>query len=133
MKTINIPLPQIEGVELKSATIDLEKGIVVAEYEAGDLYLTVKKGDFLTCLSDPSKVVIFNDRALPFGEMKTFTILYDLPMRINGRVAHTLPGIRFPFSNFRYSTEDEKARMIKEMEKWEKRYNPETFKVEDIK
>jgi hypothetical protein len=105
---------------------------VVAEYEEGDLYLTVKKGDFLTCLSDPSKVVIFNDRALPFGEMKTFTILYDLPMRINGRVAHTLPGIRFPFSNFRYSTEDEKARMIKEMEKWGKRYNPETFKVEDI-
>ena len=32
MKTINISLPQIEGVELKNATVDLEKGIVVAEY-----------------------------------------------------------------------------------------------------
>jgi hypothetical protein len=31
-KTVSIPLPKIEGVELKSATVDLEKGAVVAEY-----------------------------------------------------------------------------------------------------
>lgn len=35
-KTISIPLPQIEGVELKNATVDLEKGVVVAEYEKED-------------------------------------------------------------------------------------------------
>ena len=37
MKTINISLPQIEGVELKSATVDLEKGVVVAEYGEEDI------------------------------------------------------------------------------------------------
>jgi len=37
MKTINIPLPQIEGVELKSATVDLERGVVVAEYGEEDI------------------------------------------------------------------------------------------------
>ncbi len=31
-KTVSISLPKIEGVELKSATVYLEKGIVVAEY-----------------------------------------------------------------------------------------------------
>lgn len=31
-KTVSISLPQIEGVELKSATVDLEKGIVIVEY-----------------------------------------------------------------------------------------------------
>ena len=31
-KTVNISLPQIEGIELKSATVDLEKGVVIAEY-----------------------------------------------------------------------------------------------------
>lgn len=36
-KTINISLPQIEGVELKNATVDLEKGVVVAEYEQEDI------------------------------------------------------------------------------------------------
>jgi len=36
-KTINIPLPKIEGVELKSATVDLEKGVVVAEYGEEDI------------------------------------------------------------------------------------------------
>lgn len=36
-KTVNIPLPQIEGVELKSATVDLEKGVVVAEYGQEDI------------------------------------------------------------------------------------------------
>ena len=131
-KTVNISLPKIEGVELKNATVDSEKGVVVAEYGEEDLYLTVKRGDFLTCLSDPSKTVIFGGKALSYRGLKTFTILYDLPMQINGKVAHTPPGVRFPFSNFRYSTEEEKARMIKEMEKWGKRYNPETFKVEDI-
>ena len=131
-KTVSISLPQIEGVELKNATVDLKKGVVVAEYGEEDLYLTVKKGDFLTCLSDPSKTVIFGEKAWSYRGLKTFTILYDLPMRINGRVAHTPPGVRFPFSNFRYSTEDEKALMIKEMEKWGKRYNPETRSIEDI-
>jgi hypothetical protein len=131
-KTVSISLPKIEGAELKSATVDLKKGVVVAEYEEENLYLTVKRGDFLTCLSDPSKTVIFGEEAWSYGGLKTFTILYDLPMKINGRVAHTLPGVKFPFSNFRYSTEDEKARMIKEMEKWGKRYNPETRRIEDI-
>ena len=32
MKTINITLPKIEGIELKSATVDLEKCVVIAEY-----------------------------------------------------------------------------------------------------
>ncbi len=31
-KTVRISLPKIEGVELKGATVDLEKGVVVAEY-----------------------------------------------------------------------------------------------------
>ena len=119
-KTVSISLPKIEGAELKNATVDLEKSVVVAEYEEENLYFTVKRGDFLTCLSDPSKTVIFGEKAGSYGGFKTFTILYDLPMRINGRVAHTLPGVKFPFSNFRYSTEDEKARMIKEMENGEK-------------
>ncbi len=131
-KTVSISLPQIEGVELKSATVDLNKGVVVTEYEEEDLYLTVKKGDFLTCLSDPSKTVIFGEKAWSYGGLKTFTILYDLPMIINGKVARTPIGTKFPFSNFRYSTEEEKARMIKEMEKWGKRYNPETRRIEDI-
>ena len=37
MKKINIPLPKIEGVELKSATVDLEKGVIVAEYGEEDI------------------------------------------------------------------------------------------------
>lgn len=35
-KTVSISLPQIEGIELKSATVDLEKGVVVAEYGQED-------------------------------------------------------------------------------------------------
>ena len=31
-KTVSISLPQFRGVELKGATVDLEKGVVVAEY-----------------------------------------------------------------------------------------------------
>ena len=31
-KTVSISLPRIEGVELKNATVDLKKGVVVAEY-----------------------------------------------------------------------------------------------------
>ena len=31
-KIVNISLPKIEGVELKNATVDLEKGVVVVEY-----------------------------------------------------------------------------------------------------
>ena len=93
---------------------------------------SVKKGDFLTCISDPSKVVIFGGEAGFFGGCSTFTILYDLPMRINGEMAYTGLGVKFPFNNFRHSTEEEKALMIEEMEKLGKRYNPETFKIEDI-
>lgn len=36
-KTVSISLPKIEGVELKSATVDLEKGAVVAEYGQEDI------------------------------------------------------------------------------------------------
>lgn len=36
-KTVNISLPQIEGVELKNATFDLEKGVVVVEYGQEDI------------------------------------------------------------------------------------------------
>lgn len=36
-KTVNISLPKIEGVELKNATVDLEKGVVVAEYGQEDI------------------------------------------------------------------------------------------------
>jgi len=35
-KTVSISLPKIEGVELKSATVDLEKGVVVVEYGQED-------------------------------------------------------------------------------------------------
>lgn len=132
-KTVSIPLPKIEGVELKNATVDLEKGVVVAKYGQEDLYRTTKIGDFLTCLSDPSKTVIFNSIAQPIGKKKVFTILYDLPMQINGKMAYTMTGVKFPFSNFRYSTEEEKALMIEEMEKLGKRYNPKTFEIEDIR
>ena len=37
MKKINIPLPKIEGIELKNATVDLKKGVVVAEYGQEDI------------------------------------------------------------------------------------------------
>lgn len=36
-KTVSISLPQIEGVELKSATVDLENGVVIAEYGEEDI------------------------------------------------------------------------------------------------
>ena len=36
-KTVSIALPKIEGVELKNATVDLEKGVVVAEYGEEDI------------------------------------------------------------------------------------------------
>lgn len=36
-KTVSISLPKIEGVELKNATVDLEKGVVVAEYGQEDI------------------------------------------------------------------------------------------------
>lgn len=42
-KTVSISLPQIEGVELKNATIDLEKGIVVAEYGEEDAEEDIEK------------------------------------------------------------------------------------------
>ncbi len=35
-KTVSISLPQIKGVELKGATVDLEKGVVIAEYGEED-------------------------------------------------------------------------------------------------
>ena len=37
IKTVSIPLPQIEGVELKGATVYLGKGVVVAEYGQEDI------------------------------------------------------------------------------------------------
>ena len=37
MKTISISLPKIEGVELKSATVDLENGAVIVEYGKEDI------------------------------------------------------------------------------------------------
>ena len=36
-KTVNISLPKIEGVELKNAIVDLEKGVVVVEYGQEDI------------------------------------------------------------------------------------------------
>ncbi len=36
-KTVSISLPKIRGVELKNATVDLEKGVVVAEYGEEDI------------------------------------------------------------------------------------------------
>lgn len=131
-KTINIPLPQIEGVELKNATVDLEKGVVAAEYREEDL-IKVKKRDFLTLKTDPSKVVIFGSMEGMLGGVAVFTIIYDLPTYINGIPAYTPKGVKMPISSFRHSTEEEKALMIEEMEKWGKRYNPETRRVEDIK
>ena len=35
-KTVSIALPRIESVELKNATVDLENGVVVAEYGEKD-------------------------------------------------------------------------------------------------
>ena len=43
MKTIKIPLPQIEGVELKGATVDLERGVVVAEYGEENIEEDIEK------------------------------------------------------------------------------------------
>ena len=42
-KTVSISLPKIKGVELKNATVDLEKGVVVAEYEKKDIEKDIKK------------------------------------------------------------------------------------------
>ena len=131
--TVGISLPKIEGVELKSATVDLEKGVVVAEYGEEEVPFEAKKGDFLTLKTDSSKVVIFEAMAGVLGGVETFTIIYDLPTYINGDPAYTLKGVKMPISRFRHSTEEEKAWMIKEMEKLGKRYNPRTFKVESIK
>ena len=36
-KTVSISLPKFEGVELKNATVDFEKGVVVAEYGEEDI------------------------------------------------------------------------------------------------
>ncbi len=36
-KRVSISLPKIKGVELKGATVDLEKGVVVAEYGEEDI------------------------------------------------------------------------------------------------
>jgi hypothetical protein len=58
--------------------------------------------------------------------------MYDLPIYIDGVPAPTLKGVKMPISRFRHSTEEEKAWMIKEMEKLGKRYNPKTFKIENI-
>lgn len=132
-KTINIPLPQIEGVELRNAIVDLEKEVIIAEYGQKEEWLIeAKRGDFLTCLNDPSIVVIFNTAIPAFGKTEIFTIMYSLPMLINGKVARTPLGTKFPLSNFRHSTKEEKALMIKEMAKWGKKYNPEACRIENI-
>ena len=110
-------------VELKKAIIGLKKKEDLIE---------AKKGDFLTLKTNPSKVVIFEARAGVYGGFETFTIIYDLPIYINGIPAYTVKGVKMPISRFRHSTEEEKATMIEEMKKLGKRYNPETFKVEDI-
>lgn len=130
-KTISISLPKIEGIELKSATVDLKKGVVVAEYREEDR-IKAKKGDFLTLKTDPSKVVIFGSMEGMLGGVAVFSIIYDLPTYINGIPAFTPKGVKMPISRFRHSTEEEKALMIEEMEKWGKRYNPKTFRIEDI-
>ena len=91
-----------------------------------------KKGDFLTLKTDPSKVVIFEAMVGVFRGVDTFTIIYDLPTYIDGAPTFTLKGVRMPVSRFRHSTEGEKATMIEEMEKLGKRYNPKTFRIEDI-
>ena len=131
-KRVSIALPRIKGVELKNATVDLENGVVVAEYGEEEAPFETKKGDFLTLKTDSSKVVIFEAMAGVFGGVDTFTIIYDLPTYINGVPTYTLKDVKMPISSFRHSTEEEKALMIEEMEKLGKRYNPETFKVEDI-
>ena len=131
-KTVSISLPQIEGIELKSATVDLEKGVVVAEYGEEEGPIEAKTGDFLTLKTDPSKVVIFEAMAGVFGGVDAFTIIYDLPTYIKGVPTFTLKGVKMPISRFRHSTEEEKTLMIEDMEKLGKRYNPRTFRIEDI-
>ena len=131
-KTISISLPKIEGAELKSATVDLKKGVVVAEYGEEEAPFEVKTGDFLTLKTDPSKVVIFQAMAGKFGGVDAFTIMYDLPTYIDGVPAYTPKWVKMPISRFRHSTEEEKALMIEKMAKLGKRYNPRTFTIEDI-
>ena len=132
-KIINIALPQIEGVELRNAIVDLEKEVVIAEYEQKEAWpIEAKRGNFLTCLSDPSIVVIFNTAIPAFGKTELFTIMYSLPILINGKVVRTPLGTKFSLSNFRHSTKEEKELMIKEMAKWGKRYNPRTYRIENI-
>lgn len=41
--TKNIPLPQIEGVEIKNATVDLEEGVVVVEYVQEDIEMDISE------------------------------------------------------------------------------------------
>ena len=59
-KTVSISLPQIEGVELKSATVDMENGVVVAEYGEEE----IKK--------DISETVINEDSARDFLDTDIF-------------------------------------------------------------
>ena len=78
MKTVSISLPKIEGIELKNATVDLEKGVVIAEYGEEDiekdiseiaidfesavdyLYEDLHEYDFLTTKKHISKLEAFN-------------------------------------------------------------------------
>lgn len=132
-KIITIALPQIKGAELRNAIVDLEKEVIIAEYGQEEEWpIEAKRGDFLTLKTDPSKVVIFNTAIPSFGKVEVFTIMYSLPMLINGGVASTPLGTKFHLNSFRHSTEEEKQLMIKEMAKWGKRYNPKTYCIENI-
>ena len=42
-KTVSISLPQIEGVELKNATVYLKKGVVIVEYGEEDIREDIEK------------------------------------------------------------------------------------------
>lgn len=68
-KTVSISLPQIEGVKLKSATVDLEKGVVVAEYGEEDEQEDIDK--------DISEIVVNENTARDYLDIDIFDETFD--------------------------------------------------------
>lgn len=57
-KTINISLPQIEGVELKNATVDLKNGVVTVEYGEEERQEDIRK--------DISEIAVDSESAIDY-------------------------------------------------------------------
>ena len=135
MKKINITLPKIEGVELKNATIDLENGVVIAEYGERTLCIKVKKGDVIYQNSPecrtPMIIIVGEDATIMEGVNDISTCIAMIGSR---------GGVYFNDDSFgthgitelRFATESEKQTLFDALKEKGKIYNPETFKIDDL-